>query len=71
MSNGTFTLSNLGFADIDYFTPLLRPPECAILGVGRILRKPVAKGGQLAVEARIGLSLTVAGLSMGHLPPDS
>ncbi|RLB30737.1 MAG: 2-oxo acid dehydrogenase subunit E2 [Deltaproteobacteria bacterium] len=58
MSNGTFTISNLGFADIDHFTPIIRPPESAILGVGRITRKPVVQGDQVVPEPRIGLSLT-------------
>ena len=58
LANGTFTISNLGFADIDYFTPILRPPESAILGVGRIIEKPVVKDGAIIPEARIALSLT-------------
>jgi pyruvate dehydrogenase E2 component (dihydrolipoamide acetyltransferase) len=58
LGNGTFTISNLGFADIDYFTPILRPPESALLGVGRIVEKPVIKDGQIIPEARVGLSLT-------------
>jgi pyruvate dehydrogenase E2 component (dihydrolipoamide acetyltransferase) len=56
--NGTFTVTNLGFGDIDYFTPIIRPPESAILGVGRILRKPVVKGDAIVPEQRLGLSLT-------------
>jgi pyruvate/2-oxoglutarate dehydrogenase complex dihydrolipoamide acyltransferase (E2) component len=56
--NGTFTISNLGFADIDHFTPILRPPESALLGVGRILEKPVVKNGEIRAEARMGLSVT-------------
>jgi pyruvate dehydrogenase E2 component (dihydrolipoamide acetyltransferase) len=58
LANGTFTITNLGFADIDHFTPIIRPPESAILGVGRIIKKPVIKNDQVAPEARIGLSLT-------------
>ena len=58
LANGTFTISNLGFADIDYFTPILRPPESALLGVGRIVEKPVIKDGQIIPEARVALSLT-------------
>ena len=58
LANGTFTISNLGFADIDYFTPIIRPPESAILGVGRIVRKPGIKNGHVIPEAMIGLSLT-------------
>ncbi len=56
--NGTFTITNLGFADIDFFTPIIRPPESAILGVGRIVKKPVVKKDTLVLEARMALSLT-------------
>ncbi|CAN5375010.1 hypothetical protein BH10PSE17_BH10PSE17_18540 [soil metagenome] len=41
MMGGTFTISNLGMFGIDAFTPILNLPECAILGVGRIVAKPV------------------------------
>lgn len=58
LANGTFTISNLGFADIDYFTPILRPPESAILGVGRIVRKPGITNNYIIPEDRMGLSLT-------------
>jgi pyruvate dehydrogenase E2 component (dihydrolipoamide acetyltransferase) len=58
LANGTFTISNLGFADIDYFTPILRPPESALLGVGRIVEKPVIKDSQIIPETRVALSLT-------------
>jgi len=56
--NGTFTLSNLGFADIDFFTPIIRPPESAILGIGRIIRKAVVKDDRVVPGLRISLSLT-------------
>ena len=36
MSEGTFTISNLGMVGIDAFTPIVNYPEAAILGVGRI-----------------------------------
>jgi len=58
LANGTFTISNLGFADIDHFTPILRPPESALLGVGRILEKPVVKEGAIISQARLSLSLS-------------
>ena len=56
--NGTFTITNLGFGDVDYFTPIIRPPESAILGVGRIVRRPVVQGDAVVAEQRVGLSLT-------------
>ncbi|MFW6146803.1 MAG: dihydrolipoamide acetyltransferase family protein, partial [Thermodesulfobacteriota bacterium] len=58
LANGTFTISNLGFADIDHFTPILRPPESALLGVGRIMEKPVVKQGAIISQARLSLSLS-------------
>lgn len=58
LANGTFTITNLGFADIDYFTPIIRPPESAILGVGRIVRKPVIQDDHVVPGSCIALSLT-------------
>lgn len=55
---GTFTLTNLGAWDIDDFTPIVNHPESAILGVGRIVDKPVARSGQVVIEPRMALSLS-------------
>ncbi len=55
---GTFTLTNLGAWDIDDFTPIVNHPESAILGVGRIVEKPVARNGQVVVAPRLALSLS-------------
>lgn len=55
---GTFTLTNLGAWDIDDFTPIVNPPESAILGAGRIVEKPVARDGQVVIEPRMALSLS-------------
>ena len=73
LSGATFTISNLGALGIESFTPVINPPQVAILGVGAIQLKPrrrsagtrhadaVGRGGALAevefVDA-IGLSLT-------------
>ncbi len=59
LTGGTFTITNLGFTDVDHFTPILRPPESAVLGVGRIVEKPVAAQGRIVVRPMVGLSLTV------------
>jgi pyruvate dehydrogenase E2 component (dihydrolipoamide acetyltransferase) len=58
MSGGTFTITNLGMAGIDAFTPIINWPECAVLGVGRITEEAVARGGKLAIGHRMWLSLT-------------
>jgi len=59
LSGGTFTITNLGFADVDHFTPILRPPESAVLGIGRIVEKAVVCQGQVVARPQLGLSLTV------------
>lgn len=58
LTGGTFTLTNLGAYDIDVFTPLINPPECAILGVGRILARPVGLNGQIVLRETVALSLS-------------
>jgi pyruvate dehydrogenase E2 component (dihydrolipoamide acetyltransferase) len=58
LSGGTFTLSNLGTMGIDFFTPILNPPQVAILGVGRIRELPVARKGKIFTRRVMGLSLT-------------
>lgn len=58
LSGGTFTVTNLGTYDIDAFTPIINPPEAAILGVGRIVEKVVIYQGKIAQRSMLTLSLT-------------
>ena len=58
LSGGTFTITNLGALGVDAFTPVINPPECAILGVGRIVAKPAVVDGEIAVRQMMTLSLT-------------
>jgi pyruvate dehydrogenase E2 component (dihydrolipoamide acetyltransferase) len=58
LSGATFTISNLGALGIERFTPLLNPPQVAILGVGTIELKPVRRDGKVEFVDSIGLSLT-------------
>jgi len=58
LSGATFTVSNLGALGIESFTPLLNPPQVAILGVGAIQVKPVRRAGKVEFIDAIGLSLT-------------
>ncbi len=55
---GTFTITNLGSLDIDGFTPIINPPQAAILGVGRIIEKPVARAGAVVIRPMLVLSLS-------------
>ncbi|MBE7556655.1 MAG: 2-oxo acid dehydrogenase subunit E2 [Anaerolineales bacterium] len=57
LSGGTFTISNLGMYRVDGFTPVINLPEAAILGVGRIVAKPVARGEEIVVRKMMSLSL--------------
>jgi len=59
VTGGTFTITNLGAFGIDGFTPIINAPEVAILGVGRIVEKPVIRDGQFAKGAMMVLSLTI------------
>jgi len=58
LHGGTFTLTNLGMAGIDAFTPIINLPETAILGVGRIKARPAVVEGELCVRQTMWLSLT-------------
>ena len=57
LDGGTFTITSLGTYDIDAFTPVINLPEAAILGVGRIAPKPLAKGDQVVIRQAWTLSL--------------
>jgi pyruvate dehydrogenase E2 component (dihydrolipoamide acetyltransferase) len=50
MTGGTFTISNLGMMGTESFTPIINPPEAAILGVGTTVDKPVVRDGQIVIR---------------------
>jgi pyruvate dehydrogenase E2 component (dihydrolipoamide acetyltransferase) len=54
----TFTVSTLASYDIDAFTPIIDPPQVAILGIGRVVEKPAVYEGQMAIRSMMFLSLT-------------
>jgi pyruvate dehydrogenase E2 component (dihydrolipoamide acetyltransferase) len=61
LKGSTFTVSNLGMFEIDAFTPIINLPEAAILGVGRIVPKPVVvdlENEEIAIRRMMYLSLT-------------
>lgn len=57
-SGGTFTITNLGAFGVDSFTPIINPPEAAILGLGRIIPKPVVNDEMIGIRQMITLSLS-------------
>ncbi|MCC7362393.1 MAG: 2-oxo acid dehydrogenase subunit E2 [Anaerolineales bacterium] len=58
LADGTFTISNLGAEGIRYFTPILNPPQAAILGVGAIAPRAVVINGGLHIRTMLDLSLS-------------
>lgn len=59
MNGGTFTMTNLGSFGVESFTPVLNPPQVAILGVGNINLKPIQVEGEVQFIPHLGLSLTI------------
>jgi len=57
MADGTFTVTNLGGVGVEYFTPIINPPQAGILGVGKIQEKPVVLGGGIHIRSMVTLSL--------------
>ena len=58
LQGGTFTITNLGNSGIDAFTPIINPPEAGILGVGRIVKKPIVHNDEIVIRNMLSLSLT-------------
>jgi pyruvate dehydrogenase E2 component (dihydrolipoamide acetyltransferase) len=59
ITGGTFTLTNLGGYGVDSFAPIINPPQCGILGIGRIVERP-AFGPDGGVEARSFMNLCLS-----------
>lgn len=59
LNGGTFTITNLGNLGIESFTPILNPPQVAILGVGSVNLKPVEAEGDIVFIPHMALSLTI------------
>ena len=58
MTNGTFSISNLGMFGIDSFSAVINPPEGAILAVGRVREEPAIIDGRVAPGKRLALTLS-------------
>ena len=58
LSGSTFTISNLGNLGGSGFTPIINPPEVAILGIGKSSIQPVWDGGQFLPKNQLPLSLS-------------
>ena len=58
LEGGTFTISNLGMYGVEQFVAVLNPPQAAILAVGAIEDRPVARDGALVARPMLTLTLT-------------
>ena len=62
LTGGTFNVTSLGMFGVDAFTPIINPPQAAILGVGRIVERPGFAGDsgtEVVRRAYLTLSLTI------------
>ena len=57
MADGTFTVTNLGGLGVETFTPIINQPQAGILGIGKIMEKPVVLGGGIHIRSMLTLSL--------------
>jgi pyruvate dehydrogenase E2 component (dihydrolipoamide acetyltransferase) len=54
----TFSISNLGMFGIDEFTAVINPPEAAILAIGAMVEKPVARNGELEIHKMMRVTMS-------------
>jgi 2-oxoglutarate dehydrogenase E2 component (dihydrolipoamide succinyltransferase) len=58
MKGGTFTISNGGVFGSLMSTPIVNPPQAAVLGLHRIEDRPVARDGQVVIRPMMYIALT-------------
>jgi pyruvate dehydrogenase E2 component (dihydrolipoamide acetyltransferase) len=58
MKGASCTITNIGSAGGQWFTPVINHPEVAILGIGRIAEKPIVRDGEIVVAPVLALSLS-------------
>ncbi|WP_214730926.1 dihydrolipoamide acetyltransferase family protein [Exiguobacterium sp. s195] len=58
MKGGSITITNIGSAGGQWFTPVINHPEVAILGIGRIAEKAVVKNGEIVAAPVLALSFS-------------
>ncbi|HEX7822986.1 MAG TPA: 2-oxoglutarate dehydrogenase complex dihydrolipoyllysine-residue succinyltransferase, partial [Sphingobium sp.] len=58
MKGGTFTISNGGVFGSLMSTPIINPPQSAVLGLHRIEERPVVRNGQIVIKPMMYLALS-------------
>jgi pyruvate dehydrogenase E2 component (dihydrolipoamide acetyltransferase) len=59
IEGSTFSVSNLGMFDVDYFTAIINPPEVGILAIGSVLEVPVVEKGEIKIGLRMKATISV------------
>jgi len=59
ISDGTFTTTNLGMYDVDFFVPIINSPQNAILAIGKIEKKPIILDENIVIKSLATFCLTV------------
>ena len=58
LSDGTFTISNLGMYSVEHFTAVINPPQAAILATSAIKERPVVRDGQVVISRTMMVTLS-------------
>ena len=59
IQNGTFTVTNYGAFDATFGAPIIKYPEVAIMGVGKIAPKPIVKNNEIVIAQIMPISFAV------------
>jgi pyruvate dehydrogenase E2 component (dihydrolipoamide acetyltransferase) len=59
IQNGTFTVTNYGAFDSTFGTPIIKYPEVAIMGIGKIQAKPIVKNNEIVIGQVMPISFAV------------
>ncbi|MDA1188084.1 MAG: dihydrolipoamide acetyltransferase family protein [Chloroflexi bacterium] len=57
-TGGTFAISNLGMFDVSSFIAVIHPPQAAVLAVGSVTKRPVARGDELTIADMMNVTLS-------------
>jgi len=68
VTGASFTITSLSNYDIDVFTPIIDPPQVAILGIGRISQKPVVVDGEIVIRSTMHASVTFDHRALDGVP---
>lgn len=59
LTDGTFTISNVGMLDVEHFQAIIYPPQSAILAVSSIKDKPVVKDDEIVAAKMMNVTISV------------